>query len=249
MEHINGATVGVLLVNPSPDTHLLYNQVARARVQLLQVPAPEVLRLGPVGGPIRPCFPMTPSHWKYMDLWTNCNSISARYCTIRFSYRQNTVHETNLALFCPQFIDSCHWKIDTEGRLSNDRLCFCSTDVWADNFIITETGQTCVIDFEHTAFLPTNFMSYALRDRGKPLISEIAKRITLPTSEDLGAMNVASYIFKMHARRLIYTETCSVKIPSLGTPATHSYQTNLTSRTFSDDDTRPQYLSLFSIRA
>jgi hypothetical protein len=80
-----------------------------------------------------------------------------------------------------------------EVDFSNDEVCLCYSDIRMDNFLITKAGEIYVIDFEHAAFLPTRFMSFALHGRTKALAQMTSDKISLPKSANRGAMGVAHY--------------------------------------------------------
>lgn len=48
-------------------------------------------------------------------------------------------------------------------RLERD-LCFYYSDLYDGNFILTDTGDLCIIDFDQAGFLPLSFMSFALAE-------------------------------------------------------------------------------------
>jgi len=80
---------------------------------------------------------------------------------------------------------------------SNEKLCLSYSDIWEDNFIITETGQIYVIDFEAAAFLPTSLTSFVLHKPAKPLVPKVSARISFPQSANLSALHQASYVLKI----------------------------------------------------
>lgn len=43
-------------------------------------------------------------------------------------------------------------------------LCFYYSDFYASNFIFTDSGEICVIDFDQAGFLPPSLMSYAVAE-------------------------------------------------------------------------------------
>ncbi|PMD57698.1 uncharacterized protein K444DRAFT_631859 [Hyaloscypha bicolor E] len=49
---------------------------------------------------------------------------------------------------------------------SNEQLCFCYSDIWEHNFVITEAREIYVLDFGDATFLPTSFMSLVLQNPG-----------------------------------------------------------------------------------
>lgn len=66
-----------------------------------------------------------------------------------------------------------------------------------DNFIITDTGQIYVIDFDDATFLPTSFMSFVLYGGKKPLARRISDKVSIPRSANHGAMSHASYVLNI----------------------------------------------------
>ena len=43
-------------------------------------------------------------------------------------------------------------------------LCFYYSDFYAGNFIFTDSGDICLIDFDQAGFLPQSFMMFAMVD-------------------------------------------------------------------------------------
>jgi hypothetical protein len=80
---------------------------------------------------------------------------------------------------------------------SNEQLCFCYSDIWEHNFVITEAREIYVLDFGDATFLPTSFMSLVLQNPGGFLLSKISSRISFPESPNLNAMRRASYVLKI----------------------------------------------------
>lgn len=80
-------------------------------------------------------------------------------------------------------------------------LCFYYTDLYPGNFIFTDTGNLCVIDFDEAGFLPASFMSYALRQSRWALGHWIQDKINLPT-HNLDAMENIFYWFAIGATSL-----------------------------------------------
>lgn len=48
-------------------------------------------------------------------------------------------------------------------RLERD-MCFYYSDFYPGNFIFTDAGDLCLIDFDQAGFLPLSFMSFALAE-------------------------------------------------------------------------------------
>lgn len=73
-------------------------------------------------------------------------------------------------------------------------LCFYYSDFFPSNFILNDTSDLCLIDFDQAGFLPPSFMSYALAEsRWSPglWIKDILK---LP-EHNLNAMKNIAYWF------------------------------------------------------
>ncbi len=86
-------------------------------------------------------------------------------------------------------------------NFSQERMCFCYSNIQEHNFIFSEPTQRClyVIDFEHAAFLPVSFMSYALFFSSPWLAKEVGSRMQSEgissNSENLQAMAWLQHIF------------------------------------------------------
>ncbi|KAK3942563.1 hypothetical protein QBC46DRAFT_426480 [Diplogelasinospora grovesii] len=85
---------------------------------------------------------------------------------------------------------------------SQERMCFCYSDIEDHNFIFTDAtqGYLYVIDFEHAAFLPVSFMSYALFCSSSWLPQDVGNRTKLSgaissDSKNLRAMAWLQHIF------------------------------------------------------
>lgn len=73
-------------------------------------------------------------------------------------------------------------------------LCFYYSDFFPGNFIFTDAGDLCLIDFDQAGFLPLSFMSYALAEsRWSPGLW-IKDIIRLP-EHNLNAMKNVAYWF------------------------------------------------------
>lgn len=82
-------------------------------------------------------------------------------------------------------------------------MSFCYSDLQMHNFMHTDSGQLYVIDFEHAAFLPISFMSYALFSSNTGLSYSIANRLPPKEgisreSENLQRMNGVLAIFTQY---------------------------------------------------
>lgn len=102
----------------------------------------------------------------------------------------------------PSFINQVLKIVRCKGEevdFSKKSLRLCYSDIWGDNFFITETGQICVIDLEDAAFLPTSFMNFVLHGGNKPLAKSISDKVSLPVSANLSAMSIASYNLNIRA--------------------------------------------------
>src|SRR5271154_3787472 len=81
---------------------------------------------------------------------------------------------------------------------SSDKLIFYYTDINKSNFLITKTGELCVIDFQDAGFLPESFMSFVLHKTSTTdFIKFISDKIACQKSNNLPAMNRASYLIKI----------------------------------------------------
>ncbi|KAH8762967.1 kinase-like domain-containing protein [Hyaloscypha finlandica] len=174
MEYIHGQTAAELLRDRSK-RDWIYDLVAKAVTDLIEIPVPEDARPGPVGGGYI-------HHWFFRD-----NDAPREYASI-----DELQHHINKMLVFGAFGGSKE-KVD----FSNEQLCFCYSDIWEHNFIITEARQIYVIDFGDAAFLPTSFMSLVLQNPKGLLLPNISSRISFPESPNLNAMRRASYVFKI----------------------------------------------------
>lgn len=81
-----------------------------------------------------------------------------------------------------------------------EEICFCFADLYEGNFIFTATSNLYIVDFQHAAFLPKSFMTYAL-DQPRPVCAAIRNKFSLPY-KNLDAMKVAGYYFMMSSRKV-----------------------------------------------
>jgi hypothetical protein len=72
--------------------------------------------------------------------------------------------------------------------------------MYEGNFIFTDAGDLYIIDFEHAAFLPESFMTYAF-DQPRVVCAKIKDRFSLPLG-NLKAMKVAGWYFMMSWRKI-----------------------------------------------
>lgn len=75
-------------------------------------------------------------------------------------------------------------------------LCFYYSDFYPGNFIFTDSGEVCVIDFDEAGFLPASFMAYALTQSRWAPGHWIQDKIDLPVA-NLDAMRNISYWFSI----------------------------------------------------
>lgn len=82
-------------------------------------------------------------------------------------------------------------------------LCFYYSDLFPGNFIITDAGDLCLVDFDQAGFLPVSFMSYALTQShwSSWLMAEVQKIMMLP-EHNLDAMKSVAYYFAIGARSI-----------------------------------------------
>jgi serine/threonine protein kinase len=85
----------------------------------------------------------------------------------------------------------------TTVDFSSEELIFYYSDIHPGNFLIDEDDRICVFDFGDAGFLPLSFMSFVLHQNARSLTSSIAAELPVPKSQNLEAMNVASYRIKI----------------------------------------------------
>lgn len=64
----------------------------------------------------------------------------------------------------PQVATCRNSKAAPTVHLKEDKLCFYYSDFFEGNFIFTDAGEICIIDFDKAGFLPQSFMIYALAE-------------------------------------------------------------------------------------
>ncbi|ROV92461.1 hypothetical protein VSDG_06670 [Cytospora chrysosperma] len=141
MEYIPGMTLKQVQEQHDWESRrvTIIDSIARAIKLLMSIPVPPGQKPGPVGGGrIRhPLFKDDVSFGEYSsvdELEKHLNKVS----TLRF-------------------------KDSPTVRLERD-LCFYYSDLYDGNFILTDTGDLCIIDFDQAGFLPLSFMSFALAE-------------------------------------------------------------------------------------
>ena len=83
---------------------------------------------------------------------------------------------------------------------SDDKLIFCFPDINDTNFLVTRTGEVCVIDFQDAGFMPESFMSFVLyKAQSASFIGRISSMIDFESSPNIEAMSQASYTINMSA--------------------------------------------------
>lgn len=75
-------------------------------------------------------------------------------------------------------------------------LCFYYSDFYANNFIFTDAGEVCIIDFDQAGFLPPSFMSFALAESRWPPGHWVRDILRLP-EHNLPAMKNVYYWFSI----------------------------------------------------
>lgn len=61
-------------------------------------------------------------------------------------------------------VSTCRNKAAPTVHLKEEKLCFYYSDFFQGNFIFTDSGEICLIDFDKAGFLPSSFMIYALTE-------------------------------------------------------------------------------------
>jgi hypothetical protein len=75
---------------------------------------------------------------------------------------------------------------------SEEKLCFCFSDLYEGNFLFSANGDLYVLDFEQAGFLPISFMTYALiQDR--LVCAAIEEKLSLPQGNLPGIIKAGSY--------------------------------------------------------
>ncbi|KAK2596516.1 hypothetical protein N8I77_013403 [Diaporthe amygdali] len=142
MEYIDGKTLAELVEEHGYETTKKTHEgsIARAIRLLMSIKAPKDQGPGPVGGGrIRhPLFKNETSYLAY-------SSVDA------------------LEKYLNQ-VSTCRNKAAPTVHLKEEKLCFYYSDFFEGNFIFTDSGEICLIDFDKAGFLPQSFMIYALAE-------------------------------------------------------------------------------------
>ncbi|OIW30066.1 hypothetical protein CONLIGDRAFT_356658 [Coniochaeta ligniaria NRRL 30616] len=107
-----------------------------------------------------------------------------------FSDREAPRHYENVDQIEIHFNEYFEWlKVvakRSEQRITNlslEPMVFCHSDLWADNFMIDDTGRAVVIDFDDVSILPSSFAKCALQDNNRRLGFDVSQRVWVPTAE------------------------------------------------------------------
>ncbi|KAG8158631.1 hypothetical protein KVR01_011753 [Diaporthe batatas] len=141
MEYIPGRTLAQLVRQPGWESQetSLSNSIARAIRLLMSIKPPSGQKPGPVGGGyIR--HPLFKDHMSYLEY--------------------SSVDELEAHL---NKVSTLKFKDSPTVCLERD-LCFYYSDFFAGNFIFTDSGGLCVIDFDQAGFLPQSFMMFAMSE-------------------------------------------------------------------------------------
>jgi hypothetical protein len=83
---------------------------------------------------------------------------------------------------------------------SNEKLYFCFCDLYEGNFIFSDDGSLCIIDFEQSSFLPISLLTFALI-QCRPACFAIRDKLSLP-QENIPGMRLACSFFVMSVRSI-----------------------------------------------
>ncbi|KAH8748676.1 hypothetical protein F5883DRAFT_238911 [Diaporthe sp. PMI_573] len=172
MEYIPGKTLQQLADQKDwgePRQNALTNSIAMAIRLLISIPVPVGQTPGPVGGgQIR--------HPLFKDDTSFCN------------YSSVDKLEKHLN-------DAATIRDKTAPTVSLERsLRFYYSDFYASNFIFTDSGDVCIIDFDQAGFLPPSFMSFALAESHWAPGLWVKEVLKLP-EHNLPAMKHIHYFF------------------------------------------------------
>lgn len=173
---------------------MVIDSIAGAIKLLMSIPAPPGQKPGPVGGGrIRhPLFKDDESYCEYSsveELESHLNKVCGHRDSPNFGVSCcRTITDTIVAQ-----VSTIRNKTAPTVTLERD-MCFYFSDFYPSNFIFTDAGDICVIDFEQAGFLPLSFMSYAVaQSRWGPGLW-IRDRLKLP-EHNLDAMKNIFYWF------------------------------------------------------
>ncbi|KAK7735410.1 hypothetical protein SLS63_003880 [Diaporthe eres] len=141
MEYIPGKTLHQLTGQKGWESQqaALTNSIARAMKLFMSIPVPAEQKPGPVGG----------------------------------GYIRHSLFKDDTSACVYSSIDELENHLNRVARLTNENaptvtlersLCFYYSDFYASNFIFTDSGDICVIDFDQAGFLPPSLMSYAVAE-------------------------------------------------------------------------------------
>lgn len=170
------------------------NSIAGAIKLLMSIPAPPGQKPGPVGGGrIRhPLFKDDESYCEYSSV-EELESHLNRVCDHRDPPTFGVGCCCTIADTIVAQVSTIRNKTAPTVTLERD-LCFYFSDFYPSNFIFTDAGDICVIDFEQAGFLPLSFMSFAVaQSRWGPGLW-IRDRLKLP-EHNLDAMKNIFYWF------------------------------------------------------
>ncbi|KAL1862581.1 hypothetical protein Daus18300_008541 [Diaporthe australafricana] len=141
MEYVPGKTLQQVVDQEGWESQkaALTNSIARAMRLLMSIPVPAGQKPGPVGGGhIR--HPLFKDHTSFRD-YPSVDELE-QHLNIVATLRDKTAPTVSL----------------------EKSLCFYYSDFYASNFIFTDAGDLCLIDFDQAGFLPPSFMSFALAE-------------------------------------------------------------------------------------
>jgi len=61
-------------------------------------------------------------------------------------------------------VSTCKNEDAPKVHFKEEKFCFYYSDFFEGNFIFTDSGEICLIDFDKAGFLPQSFMLYALAE-------------------------------------------------------------------------------------
>jgi serine/threonine protein kinase len=194
MEYVRGKTLAELKASDTEGNCMreAYDQIERAIKCFLSFKVPDHAAPGPVGGGIirHPIFKDTSASIEYASV----DKLQGHLTKVGPNN-----HSTIVIANWPQVANirkGNNLQIDFTG----EDLCFCFSDLFEGNFIFTDTGNLCVVDFNHVSFLPTSFMAYAF-DQPRLVCAKIKDRFDL-SQANLEGMRAAGYYFMISTRKI-----------------------------------------------
>lgn len=80
---------------------------------------------------------------------------------------------------------------DRVNNLASEPMVFCYSDVWLQNFFLSNEGRTItVVDFSESSFLPSSFVKYVLSPGLSKIDRDISNLVVVPITE--GVDNTAA---------------------------------------------------------